>query len=114
MPLGDRGCGWPLRRLRSALHGSEAVLQRILSHRGVVGVMVIRADGIPLKTSLNYATTVQYGRHLHHLIELAGYAVKEFNPQDSLTLLRIKTEKYEILVIPAKEYLLAVLQDLNE
>ncbi|XP_028929562.1 dynein light chain roadblock-type 2-like isoform X1 [Ornithorhynchus anatinus] len=113
MSLGDPGRSWTPGhpRLRSTLRGSDSALKRILSYRGVVGAMVIRADGIPIKTSLNNATTAQYARHLQHLIELAGYAVKEFNPQDALTLLRIKTEKYEILVIPAKEYLLAVLQD---
>ncbi|XP_038627139.1 dynein light chain roadblock-type 2-like [Tachyglossus aculeatus] len=86
-------------------------LRRLWFHRRVVGVMVISADGTPIKKNLMYPATVQYAKHLHHLIELAHYAVKEFNPQDALNLLRIATEKYEILVIPAKEYLLVVLQD---
>ena len=39
----------------------DDVLKRIQSSRNVVGVMVINNEGIPLKSTLDSSTTVQYG-----------------------------------------------------
>ena len=39
----------------------DEVLKRIQSSRNVAGVMVINNEGIPLKSTLDSSTTVQYG-----------------------------------------------------
>lgn len=38
----------------------EETLKRIQSHKGVAGVVVVNAEGIPIKTTMDNTTTVQY------------------------------------------------------
>lgn len=38
----------------------EETLKRIQSHKGVAGVVVVNSEGIPIKTTMDNTTTVQY------------------------------------------------------
>uniref|UniRef100_A0A8C8YUC5 Dynein light chain roadblock-type 2 n=1 Tax=Prolemur simus TaxID=1328070 RepID=A0A8C8YUC5_PROSS len=108
-------------RLGTSLPGSRAVpgrgeeveetLKRIQSHKGVIGNMVVNAEGIPIRTTLDNSTTVQYAGLLHQLTMKARSTVRDIDPQNDLTFLRIRSKKHEIMVAPDKEYLLIVIQN---
>ncbi|XP_054390150.1 dynein light chain roadblock-type 2 isoform X1 [Pongo abelii] len=89
----------------------EETLKRIQSHKGVIGTMVVNAEGIPIRTTLDNSTTVQYAGLLHHLTMKAKSTVRDIDPQNDLTFLRIRSKKHEIMVAPDKEYLLIVIQN---
>ncbi|XP_009981225.1 PREDICTED: dynein light chain roadblock-type 2, partial [Tauraco erythrolophus] len=89
----------------------EETLKRIQAHKGVIATMVINAEGIPVRTTLDKSTTVQYAGLLHQLTMKARSTVRDIDPQNDLTFLRIRSKKHEILVAADKEYLLIVIQN---
>ncbi|KAF5918583.1 hypothetical protein HPG69_005018, partial [Diceros bicornis minor] len=78
----------------------EETLKRIQSHKGVIGTMVVNAEGIPIRTTLDNSTTVQYAGLLHQLTMKARSTVRDIDPQNDLTFLRIRSKKHEIMVAP--------------
>jgi len=88
----------------------EETLKRIQAHKGVVGVIVVNSEGIPVRTTLDNSTTVQYAGLLHQLTIKARTCVRDLDPQNDLTFLRIRSKKHEIMVAPDRDYLLLVVQ----
>jgi dynein light chain roadblock-type len=43
----------------------EETMKRIQSHKGVVGTIVVNSEGIPIKTTFDNTTTVQYASGGH-------------------------------------------------
>ncbi|KAK3526133.1 hypothetical protein QTP70_016128 [Hemibagrus guttatus] len=70
--------------------------------------------GIPIRTTLDNSTTVQYAGLLHQLAMKARSTVRDIDPQNDLTFLRIRSKKHEIMVAPDKDYLLIVIQNPSE
>ncbi|KAG7324309.1 hypothetical protein KOW79_012325 [Hemibagrus wyckioides] len=92
----------------------EETLKRIQAHKGVIGTIVVNAEGIPIRTTLDNSTTVQYAGLLHQLAMKARSTVRDIDPQNDLTFLRIRSKKHEIMVAPDKDYLLIVIQNPSE
>jgi dynein light chain roadblock-type len=88
----------------------EETIKRITGHKGVIGLIVVNAEGIPIKTTLDNSTTTQYASLLQQLTSKARSVVRDIDPQNDLTFLRIRSKKHEIMVAPDKEYLLIVIQ----
>ncbi|XP_070763085.1 dynein light chain roadblock-type 2 [Enoplosus armatus] len=89
----------------------EETLKRIEAHKGVIGTIVVNAEGIPIRTTLDNSTTVQYAGLLRHLTMKARSTVRDIDPQNDLTFLRIRSKKHEILVAPENDFLLIVIQN---
>ena len=53
---------------------------------------VEETDSIPIKSTLDNATTVQYSSLLNNLVDQAKTMFKELDPTNDLTFLRIKTK----------------------
>uniref|UniRef100_H3BIH3 Dynein light chain roadblock n=2 Tax=Latimeria chalumnae TaxID=7897 RepID=H3BIH3_LATCH len=92
----------------------EETLKRIQSQKGVQGIIVVNAEGIPIKTTMDNATTVQYTGLIHQLVLKARSTVRDIDPQNDLTFLRVRSKKNEIMVAPDKEYFLIVIQNPTE
>uniref|UniRef100_A0A8C4NLC7 Dynein light chain roadblock n=1 Tax=Eptatretus burgeri TaxID=7764 RepID=A0A8C4NLC7_EPTBU len=92
----------------------EETLKRIQTQKGVVGVIVINSEGMPIRSTMDNNTTVQYASLMQQLAAKARSAVRDVDPQNDLTFLRIRSRKNEILVAPEKDYLLIVIQNTNE
>lgn len=88
----------------------EETMKRIQSHKGVVGTIVVNSEGIPIKTTLDNTTTVQYAGLISSLADKAGSVVRDLDPSNDLTFLRIRSKKHEIMVAPDKEFILIVVQ----
>lgn len=59
--------------------------------------------GIPIKTTLDNASTVQYAGLIHQLLMKARSTVRDIDPQNDLTFLRIRSKKNEIMIAPGME-----------
>lgn len=70
-----------------------------------MGLIVVNSEGIPIKTTLDNSTTVQYAGLLHHLTAKARSVVRDIDPQNDLTFLRIRSKKHEIMVAPGKKFI---------
>lgn len=92
----------------------EDTLKRIQSHKGVIGVIIVNSDGIPIRTTLDNSTTVQYASVFHQLLFKAKSSVRDLDPQNDLTFLRIRTKKNEIMIAPDKEYMLIAIQSAQD
>ena len=69
----------------------------------MIGTIVVNTDGVPIKSTLDNATTVQYSGLLNNLVDQAKTMFKELDPTNDLTFLRIRTKvgtcywKYNVL-----------------
>ncbi|KAL7286320.1 hypothetical protein TKK_0019278 [Trichogramma kaykai] len=88
----------------------EETLKRIQNYKGVVGTIIINADGIPIRTTMDNTTTVQYAGLVSQLAEKARSVVRELDPTNDLSFLRVRSKKNEVLISPDKEFTLIVVQ----
>ena len=56
--------------------------------------------GIPIRTTMDNSTTTQYAGLIHQLTNKARTCVRDIDPQNDLTFLRIRSKKHEIMVAP--------------
>ncbi|XP_037951473.1 dynein light chain roadblock-type 2 [Teleopsis dalmanni] len=89
----------------------EETLKRIQAHKGVVGTIVVNNEGIPVKSTLDNTTTVQYAGLISLLAEKARGVVRDLDPSNDLTFLRLRSKKHEIMVAPDKDFILIVIQN---
>eukprot|EP00049_Salpingoeca_infusionum_P017460 m.353050 g.353050 ORF g.353050 m.353050 type:complete len:98 (+) comp16673_c0_seq1:216-509(+) len=89
----------------------EDTLKRIASHKGVEGIVVVNKDGIAIRTTLDQSLTTQYASLISSLAAQASHVVRELDPQNGLTFLRVRSKKHEIMVAPENDYLLIVIQN---
>ncbi|XP_076370847.1 dynein light chain roadblock-type 2-like isoform X2 [Tachypleus tridentatus] len=78
----------------------EETLKRIQTHKGVIGIIIVNSEGIPIKTTLDNSTTVQYAGLITQLADKARSTVRDIDPTNDLTFLRIRSKKHEIMVAP--------------
>ena len=73
----------------------EETLARIQSHRGVEGVIVVNSEGIPIRTSKGMDEDLihKYAANLTQLAAKARSVVRDLDPQNDLTFLRIRSKK---------------------
>mmetsp|Transcript_15398 Transcript_15398/g.33292 ORF Transcript_15398/g.33292 Transcript_15398/m.33292 type:complete len:97 (+) Transcript_15398:161-451(+) len=91
----------------------EETMKRINSHKGVLGIIIVNNDGIPIRTTLDAQVTVQYAALVTHLASKARSVVRKLDEQNDLHFLRIRSKKHEIMVAPDNEYVLIVVQNPN-
>lgn len=60
----------------------EDTLKRIQSHKGVVGTIVVNNEGIPVKSTLDNTSTVQYAGLLSQLSDKARSVVRDLDPSN--------------------------------
>ncbi|CAL8383608.1 unnamed protein product [Boreogadus saida] len=89
----------------------EETLKRIQGQKGVQGIIIVNAEGIPIKTTMDNSTTVQYAGLIHQLVMKASEHHRDVDPQNDLTFLRIRSKKNEIMIAPDKDYFLIVIQN---
>eukprot|EP00928_Gymnodinium_smaydae_P050436 TRINITY_DN33_c0_g1_i1.p2 TRINITY_DN33_c0_g1~~TRINITY_DN33_c0_g1_i1.p2 ORF type:complete len:101 (+),score=22.02 TRINITY_DN33_c0_g1_i1:112-414(+) len=91
----------------------EETLNRIKTHKGVSGIIIVNAEGVPIRSTLDSRNTLQYSALISQITSKARSVVRDLDPQNDLTFLRIRSKKHEIMVAPDKEYILIVIQDPN-
>ena len=91
----------------------EETLKRISSHKGVLGIVIVNSEGVPIRSTMDSPQTTQYAANLSQLATKARSVVRDLDPQNDLTFLRVRTKKHEMMIAPEKEFLLLVVQDPN-
>ncbi|CAK1594584.1 unnamed protein product [Parnassius mnemosyne] len=93
---------------------AEETVRKLAMHRGVAGVIVVNGEGIPIKTTLDNHVSVQYAGLMTALVDKAKAVVRDLDPSNDLTFLRIRSKKSEVLVAPDKDFILIVVQNPTE
>ncbi|CEM25122.1 unnamed protein product [Vitrella brassicaformis CCMP3155] len=91
----------------------EETLARIKQHRGVSGIVIVNSEGVPIRSTLDSKMTLQYSALISQLATKARSVVRDLDPQNDLTFLRVRSRKHEIMVAPDRDYILIVIQDPN-
>ncbi|CAH4035385.1 dynein light chain roadblock-type 2 [Pieris brassicae] len=89
---------------------AEETIRKLSMHKGVVGVVVVNGEGIPIKSTLDNHISVQYAGLLSSLVDKAKSVVRDLDPTNDLTFLRIRSKKSEVMVAPDKDFVLIVVQ----
>ncbi|KAL0208472.1 hypothetical protein P9112_011059 [Eukaryota sp. TZLM1-RC] len=98
----------------------EESLRRITSHPGVSGVLIINQDGIPIKTwKLDSEKAVHFASVFSPFVQKAQSLLtscpvdKESSDDQQLNLIRLRTDKNEIIITPdvSTGYVMITLQD---
>ncbi|CAH0401659.1 unnamed protein product [Chilo suppressalis] len=89
---------------------AEETVRKLASHRGVHGVIIVNGEGIPIKTTLDNHISVQYAGLMSALVDKAKAVVRDLDPSNDLTFLRIRSKKSEVMVAPDKDFILIVVQ----
>ncbi|GAQ78813.1 Dynein-associated protein Roadblock [Klebsormidium nitens] len=89
----------------------EETFKRVSSHKGVIGTIVVSADGIPIRTTFDSATTVQYAALVSNLALKSKSVVRDLDPENELTFVRIRSKKHEIMIAPDNGFILIVVQN---
>lgn len=92
----------------------EEILKRIHNHPGVLGVIVVNDDGLPIRSTMDNSTTQLYAGNYCKLAALAQSSVRDLDPLNDLKFLRVRSKKTEIMVAPENEYILIVIQNPNK
>ena len=58
----------------------EETIKRLQSHKGVQGIVVVNAEGIPIRSTLDNALTVQYAALITQLSAKAKSVVRDLDP----------------------------------
>lgn len=88
----------------------EEMLERIQSHKGVVGLVIVSEDGNPIRSTLDNSTTLQYVSMCNTLCGIARGIVRDTDPRNDLKILRVRTKKHEIIMAPEGGKHLIVIQ----
>ncbi|KAL0811427.1 hypothetical protein ABMA28_009830 [Loxostege sticticalis] len=76
---------------------AEETVRKLAAHRGVAGVVIVNGE-------------VQYAGLMSALVDKAKAVVRDLDPSNDLTFLRIRSKKSEVMVAPDKEFILIVVQ----
>jgi dynein light chain roadblock-type len=88
---------------------------RIEMRPNVAGVIVVNSDGLPIRSSIPDTNLQnQYANLITTLAAKARACVRDLDPTNDLTFLRIRSKKNEIMVAPDKDFILIVIQKFNE
>ncbi len=93
----------------------EETFKRVQSHKGVLGVLVVNADGIAIRSTFDNDTTVAYASLVSFFTVKARGLVKQLDMENELKFVRVRSKKHEIMIAPefepGHEYYLVVVQD---
>merc|ERR1712189_7888 len=103
-------------KMSNSVAESEQILDRIQNHKGVSGIIIVNAEGVPIRSSMDNGTTQQYISMSKSLTKMARGLVRDIDPVNDLSFLRIKTKRSEIMIAPEpqskeKESYLIVVQN---
>eukprot|EP00887_Chlorella_sp_A99_P005210 scaffold1.g5210.t1 len=93
----------------------EETVKRLSSHKGVLGIVILNADSVPIRSTLDQELAVQYAALVSQLTIKARSMVRELATEDDLQFLRLRSKKHEIMIAPSfdkeHQYSLVVVQD---
>lgn len=96
----------PARKLKSEV---DEIFKKLKELPGVVGVVATTAEGSPIKSTMDDTTTMQYATLVAQLCEQTRSTLRDLEPGNDLTFLRVRTKKHELIISPDKNYCLIVI-----
>jgi len=89
----------------------EETLNRINTHMGVLGVIIVNKHGVAVKTTMKQDETINNGSLITQFMEKARMTIQNLHPGEEITFIKIRSQIYEIMIAPDKEFTMIVIQD---
>ena len=90
----------------------EETLNRIKTHKGVLGVIIVNSKGVSLRSTMNMNDTIEYGSLISSFANNASRQIKEnLHEDEEIVFIRIRSKKHEIMIAPDKDFSMIVLQN---
>ena len=94
---------------------AEEIYNRLIQRPNIAGLILVNSDRVPIKSNItNTADQTRYAAMVTALSEKARHCIRDLDPTNDLTFLRIRSKKTEIMVAPDKEFTLIVIQKIVE
>jgi dynein light chain roadblock-type len=81
----------------------DETVKRIMSHKGIMGVVIVNNDGIPIRSTLDNIVSVQYAGLVTQLVIKSRSMVRDLQADNDLQFLRLRSKKHEILIAPGTD-----------
>ena len=96
----------------------EEAFNRISTHKGVVGIIIINSTGTAIKSTMERDQTIEYSTLISQFLSKARQSLQKAlnelaTTTDELTFFRLRSKNHEIMIAPDKEYSLIVIQNPN-
>ena len=97
----------------------EADFKALLSQDGVRGMVVLDGNGVAIREMIAPGqapefTAVNLAYQLSTLVSKSAAIIADLDPANELQMLRVRSEKYEIIAALHGDYTLAVIHDDND
>jgi dynein light chain roadblock-type len=89
----------------------EETLNRINTHQGVLGVLIVNDKGIAIRSTMGTDETIDTGSLIMNFQNKALAAIKKVHPDEEIVFIRIRSKQHEIMIAPDKEYTMIVIQE---
>jgi dynein light chain roadblock-type len=96
---------------RRSMSEVEMTLRRIEENKSVIGTLVLNGSNCIIHSRFKGNEATKYAEKLPILVERARCMVRDMDPTNDLTFLRVHANNTEILVSPGDDYMLAVVQN---
>lgn len=91
---------------------TNARIDRIMMNKSVIGMVIATPESNPLRTNFDSATTMLHTRTIRPIVIQALCAVRDLDPYDNLTAIRVRTRTLEYLVTISDGFLIVCIQTL--
>lgn len=89
----------------------EETLNRINTHMGVLGVIIVNKKGVAIKSTMGQEETINNGSLITQFMDKANMTIKSLHPEEDIMFIKIRSSMYEIMIAPDREFTMIVLQD---
>jgi dynein light chain roadblock-type len=89
----------------------EETLNRINTHQGVLGVLIVNDQGVAIRSTMNQEETIDTGSLITQFTTKAQAAIKGLHADEEIVFIRIRSREHEIMIAPDKEFTMIVIQD---
>ena len=99
---------------QASTHSSQKVeetLNRINTHQGVLGVIIVNKKGVSIRTTMKPEDTIIYGSLITQFKDKADQAIKLLHADEEIFFIKIRSQMYEIMIAPDREFSMIVIQE---
>ena len=78
---------------------------------GVLGVIIVNKKGVAIKSTMKQEETINNGSLIQMFLDTATATIKSLHAEEDITFIKIRSQIYEIMIAPDREFTMIVLQD---
>jgi dynein light chain roadblock-type len=94
---------------------AEEIYNRLILRPNIAGIILVNSDRVPIKSNITTtAEQTRYAAMVTALSEKARHCIRDLDPTNDLTFLRIRSKKNEIMVAPERDFTLIVIQKVTD